>query len=211
MKGNADSCSYTDANGRAAVEVLNSDPETINVIADFDPEGLLRSIDVDIPGPPASGDLKGSADQDADQPVLGPTVAGPAGRPGVDRVGRIWIQTARLVKKGGKVRLVVKIKSDLAKHAKLRAKVLGKKGRKLGSWTKKVRTNQKVKLRVSRKARAARVVSRPLGERGFSQRSGGPLRRALGASGLVQPTGSSCSASPRAPISEPREWSSSLR
>ena len=53
LKGNADSCSYTDANGRAAVEVLNSDPEVINVIADFDPEGLLRSIDADFPGPPA--------------------------------------------------------------------------------------------------------------------------------------------------------------
>ncbi len=27
LKGTADSCSYTDANGRAAVEVINSDPE----------------------------------------------------------------------------------------------------------------------------------------------------------------------------------------
>ena len=51
-KGTADVCQYTDANGRAAVEILNSDPETINTIADFDPEGLLRSVDVNFGTPP---------------------------------------------------------------------------------------------------------------------------------------------------------------
>ena len=76
-------------------------------------------------------------------------IAGPAGKDGKDVVDRQWIEVARLVKRGGKVRLVVKVRSDVAKHAKLRAKVLGKRGRKLGSWTKKVRTNQKVTLRVS--------------------------------------------------------------
>ena len=45
-KGRNDVCRFTDANGNAAVEILNSDPEIINTIADFDPEGLLRSIDV---------------------------------------------------------------------------------------------------------------------------------------------------------------------
>ena len=50
-KGRSDVCRLTDINGNAAVEVLNSDPEVINVIADYDPEGLLRSIDVDFRGP----------------------------------------------------------------------------------------------------------------------------------------------------------------
>ena len=53
-------CRLTDVNGNAAVEVLNSDPEVINVIADYDPEGLLRSIDVDFRGPatPARGSVQ---------------------------------------------------------------------------------------------------------------------------------------------------------
>ena len=50
-KGRSDVCRLTDVNGNAAVEVLNSDPEVINVIADYDPEGVLRSIDVDFRGP----------------------------------------------------------------------------------------------------------------------------------------------------------------
>jgi hypothetical protein len=53
---------------------------------------------------------------------------------------------------------VVKVKSNVAGKAKLRAKVLGKRGRKLGAWTKQVRTNRVVKLKVSRKARSARVA-----------------------------------------------------
>ena len=156
IKGNADSCSYTDANGRAAVEVLNSDPESINIIADFDPEGLLRSIHVDIPGPPVVV-ISNKPPTVKEIKYVDRQIAGPAGKDGKDVIDRQWIATARLVKKGSKVRLVVKVRSDVAKHAKLRTKVLGKKGRKLGSWTKKVRTNQTITLRVSRKARAARV------------------------------------------------------
>jgi hypothetical protein len=158
LKGNADSCSFTDANGRAAVEVLNSDPEVINVIADFDPEGLLRSIDVAIPGPPSVVISKDPPTKTEIRTIMGPTVAGPAGPPGADRVVQQWIESARLVKRGGKVRLVVKVKSNVAGKAKLRAKVLGKRGRKLGAWTKQVRTNRVVKLKVSAKARAARVA-----------------------------------------------------
>ena len=154
LKGNADSCSYTDANGRAAVEVLNSDPEVINVIADFDPEGLLRSIDVAIPGPPTVVISK-ETPTPAQITKNGP--AGPAGAAGTPRIDRQWIESARLVKRGGKVRLVVKVKSDSAGKAKLRAKVLGKRGRKLGAWTKQVRTNRVVKLKVSAKARKAKL------------------------------------------------------
>ena len=62
----------TDVNGNAAVEVLNSDPEVINVIADFDPEGLLRSIDVDFRGPatpPADPFKPGTAGHDGGHAV----------------------------------------------------------------------------------------------------------------------------------------------
>ena len=51
---------------------------------------------------------------------------------------------------------MVKVKSD-TRYARLRVKVLGKHGRKLGTRTKRVRTNRTVKLRLSAKARSARV------------------------------------------------------
>lgn len=51
----ADICRRLDGNGNAAIEVLNSDPQVINVIADFVEEGLLRSIDLDFGTPGSSG------------------------------------------------------------------------------------------------------------------------------------------------------------
>ncbi len=46
-------CVTTDANGNAAVEVLESKPVTVNVITDFTNEGILRSADVNF-GPDGS-------------------------------------------------------------------------------------------------------------------------------------------------------------
>ncbi len=159
-KGTADVCQYTDANGRAAVEILNSDPEVINTIADFDPEGLLRSIDVAIPGPPAVVVSKDPPTKTEIATILGPTVAGPAGKDGKTVVDHQWIQSARLVKRGGKVRLVVKIKSNVAGKAKLRAKVLGKRGRKLGTGPSGS-YEPHGQAPVSAKARSARVALVP--------------------------------------------------
>jgi hypothetical protein len=58
-------CGYTDKNGNAAVEVLESDPITVNVVGEFTNEGILRSLSVDYstagtsggtpPPPPGSG------------------------------------------------------------------------------------------------------------------------------------------------------------
>ena len=52
---NADICRTLDKNGNAAIEVLNSDPQIINVIVNYVDEGLLRSIDVDFSTPGSSG------------------------------------------------------------------------------------------------------------------------------------------------------------
>ncbi len=49
--GSADVCRITDHNGNAAIEVINSDPQLINVTALFLPEALLRDIDVDFRTP----------------------------------------------------------------------------------------------------------------------------------------------------------------
>jgi hypothetical protein len=154
-KGRNDVCRLTDANGNAAVEILNSDPEVINTIADFDPEGLLRSTDVDFrtaaPTPPVN-------------PTPGiPTPPGvdntrrSTSGPVIERIDRVYISSARLVKKGKKVYLVVKVKAKYATKAKLKAKVLGKRNRKLGAWTKQVKTNTKIKLKVNARAKTARL------------------------------------------------------
>ena len=50
-----DICMTLDRNGNAAIEVFNSDPESINVIVEYMDEGLLRDIDVDFATPGSSG------------------------------------------------------------------------------------------------------------------------------------------------------------
>jgi len=42
-------CPFTDSHGRAAVEIFNSDTTTVNVIALFVDEGILRSLNVPFP------------------------------------------------------------------------------------------------------------------------------------------------------------------
>jgi hypothetical protein len=159
-KGTADSCSYTDENGRAAVEVLSSGGGLVNVIADFDPEGLLRSTNADFGTvPPPTGTTPDTTPPTTKEIKSNPiTVTKVTKGDTVVQSDRIFIKSAYLVKRGKKVSLVVRVKSDFAKHARLRAKVLGKHRRKLGTWTKSVRTNHKVTIRVNRKARAARLA-----------------------------------------------------
>ena len=194
---------------RAAVEILNSDPEMINTIADFDPEGLLRSIDVPF-GTPAV-DLRRWTPKPGSQCPRRSVTKVRRCRPVRQWTGptRLYISSARLSSGQGKVYLVVKVKATYAKKAKLKAKVLGKRGRKLGAWTKKVRTNQKSSSGSPRR-RDSQGVPRPA-RRGSASasgaRSGGPSL----CSGSVQAGCSSGSDSPSAPISEPRECSSSLR
>ncbi len=48
-------CRTLDRNGNAAIEVFNSDPQSINVIVEFMDEGLLRDIDIDFATPNSSG------------------------------------------------------------------------------------------------------------------------------------------------------------
>ncbi|MBN1527788.1 MAG: hypothetical protein JW895_01925 [Thermoleophilaceae bacterium] len=165
LLGNAPVCRYTDANGNAAVEVINSDPQSINVVAYFVPEGILRDIDVEFgtaatPTPPG--------DFDDDPPARGAEGTNPPTESVLKSVGATSvkkkakkavsssIRVARLVKKGGKVYLVVKVKSNV-RYAKLRVKVLNKHGRKMAVKTKRIRTNRTVKLRLSAKAQGAAV------------------------------------------------------
>jgi len=160
-------CRYTDENGNAAVEVINSDPQSINVVAYFVPEGILRDIDVDFgttPPPPPVGDFDDSPPADGPgtepptQNVLKSVGATSVAKKAKKKAKAISssIRAARLVKRGGKVYLVVKVKSN-ARYARLRVKALGKHGHMLSIKTKRIRTNRTVKLRISAKARGAAV------------------------------------------------------
>jgi hypothetical protein len=167
-KGTADVCQYTDQNGNAAVEVLNSHPEVVNVIADFDPEGLFRDADINfapnVPLPPLPGPFVPG--KTATGPVSVPSNAEVAAKVGtvskvksktVKKLGKSRILAARLVKRHGKVYLVVKVQGNGHKYAQLRVKAIAKHGRRLGIWTKRIKTGQKVTIRVSAKAAQARV------------------------------------------------------
>ncbi len=79
-KQGADICRTLDSNGNAAIEVFNSDPQVINVIADYVDEGLLRSIDVDFATPGSSGGTVPPSSNGGPKPTTGagstaPTVA----------------------------------------------------------------------------------------------------------------------------------------
>ena len=75
----ADICRTLDKNGNAAIEVFNSDPQVINVIANYVCEGLLRSIDVDFSQSGSSGGhVPGAAPQ--------PTSAAGSGTPSASQI-----------------------------------------------------------------------------------------------------------------------------
>jgi len=163
-EGSADVCRYTDENGNAAIEVINSDPQSINVVALFQPEGLLRDIDVDFatvgstkdpdPGDPGGG---GSATPSATTvtETAGSAAVGYVTKKAKSKKARVAV--AYLKTKRGKRYLVLRVTSSKS-SAKVRAALRGKRNRKLGTVTKTVRTNRLVSIRVSKSAKKARVA-----------------------------------------------------
>jgi hypothetical protein len=74
-------CLTTDANGNAAIEVDDSNPTTVNVIADYVDEGLLRDIPVDFSKPNSTGGNVPQGTQSATttpSTTLGTTTPSPA-------------------------------------------------------------------------------------------------------------------------------------
>ncbi len=91
--GTSDVCRTTDANGNAAIEVINSDPQQINVTALFVDEGLLRDVDVNFAVANSSGGPNPPANGTSPVPPTGgavsvppPGTPSPAVPPGVDPV-----------------------------------------------------------------------------------------------------------------------------
>jgi hypothetical protein len=85
-------CAYLDANGNAALEVFNSGDQTINTIAEYIDEGLLRDIDAifgagDGPGDPPSTDPPPNTPGGGTGPSTGPGTHPPTAGQVVKTVG----------------------------------------------------------------------------------------------------------------------------
>jgi hypothetical protein len=163
--GTADVCRITDSHGNAAIEVINSDPQSINVTVLFVPEALLRDIDVEF-GTPGStgGPIPPGAPPVVPSPPITTGEASAAGVPdaagfrshkGVAKKARVSV--SYLKSKAGKRFLVVRITSSKGK-AKVRIRLIGKHGRTLKVVNRSVRTNRLVSIRVGSKVKKARVA-----------------------------------------------------
>jgi hypothetical protein len=163
--GTADVCRITDVHGNAAIEVINSDPQSINVTVLFVPEALLRDTDLEF-GTPGStgGPIPPGAPPVIPSPPITVTQAAAAGVPDPGKYGakkgvakKARVSVSYLKTKHGKRVLVVRIASSKGK-AKVRIRLIGKHGRTLKVVTKSIRTNRLVSIHVNSKVKKARVA-----------------------------------------------------
>jgi hypothetical protein len=169
-------CAYLDSRGNAALEVFNSGDQTINVIAEYIDEGLLRDIDAifgagDGPGDPPSTDPPPNTDggstptpvPGSNPPSTGTVVktVGPGTHPvggtkTTTKVKKTRISKARIKRIGGKRYLVVKVRSA-HKRVKLAIRVKLRNGKVLKT-TRKIRANRSVRvMRLSPAVKSVKV------------------------------------------------------
>lgn len=170
-------CAFLDANGNAALEVFNSGGDTVNVIAEYIDEGLLRSRDVafgsaptDTTPPPSTPTGTGTP---TTTPSTGPAVTTPTAQQAVATMGSqaasqagvgVTRHTSRTITVRASIRrtsagryLTVKVTSS-SKKAKLSIRLLDKANKTLVRTTRTVRTNKTVKvMKVSAKVRTAKI------------------------------------------------------
>jgi hypothetical protein len=169
-------CAYLDSRGNAALEVFNSGDQTINVIAEYIDEGLLRDIDAvfgagDGPGDPPSTDPPpntGGGSEPTPVPGTNPPSAGQVvktvgagshlvgGTKTSRKVKRTRISKARIVRVGARRYLVVKVRST-HKRVKLAIRLKLRNGKVLKT-TRKIRANRSVRvMRLSFAVKSAKV------------------------------------------------------
>jgi len=163
--GTADVCRITDAYGNAAIEVINSDPQSINVTALYVPEALLRDTDLEFGTPDSTGGpLPPGAPPVVPSPPITASQAAAAGVPdavkftpkkGAAKKARVSVSYMKT--KAHKRYVVVRVTSAKAK-AKVRIRLVGKHGRTLKVVVRSVRTNHLVSIRVSSKVKKARIA-----------------------------------------------------
>jgi hypothetical protein len=153
-------CAYLDENGNAALEVFNSDPQSINVIAEYIDEGLLRDRDVEF-GTPDSGDPEpppttnpgtgpGTTPPTVQQIIqtvgandAGRLLGGAKGATGT-RSAKARLASSRIVRTSTGRYLVVKVASSASRATlKIRMKMRSGSTRKA---SRSVRTNKRVRV-----------------------------------------------------------------
>jgi hypothetical protein len=161
--GTADVCRITDEHGNAAIEVINSDPQSINVTALFVAEALLRDIKVDFGtgGSTAGPTPPGGPPQDPPPP---PVTVQDAKNAGVDtgfathkKAKAARVSVSYLKSRHGKRFVVVRVTSSKNK-AKVRIRLIGRHGHTLKVVTRTIRTNRLVSIKVTTKVKKARVA-----------------------------------------------------
>jgi len=153
-------CVFSNSDGLAAVEIINSNPTTVDVTAFFVDEGLFRSIHVPFPITGQVGPV-GTAEKAASTPPTAPVTPGPntgpssnnntngnntsnnpdSVKPGV----KYHVAMARLVRTSKtRATMIVRVKGPAGK-ANLRIKLANRKHSL--SYTRAVPANKQVKIR----------------------------------------------------------------
>jgi len=147
-------CPYTDSNGRAAIEVFNSDATSVDVIALFVDEGILRSLHVQFPITAQVGPSTGAA-KITHSPI--PTPTGTNNPTTTKPAVAVKIKSVKLVRQSRtRATLIVKVSGPAGK-VPLRTR-FGATGKKAISSIHMVKTNQLVRLRGLRTPNAKRLV-----------------------------------------------------
>jgi hypothetical protein len=172
-------CAYLDAHGNAALEVFNSSDQTINVIAEYIDEGLLRDVDAvfgagDGPGDPPSTDPPPNTPGGPTGPSTGPGTHPPSTGTVVKTVGagshlvggtktahkakakKTRIMKVRIIRIGNKRYLVMKIRSS---HKRVKVVIRSKlRSGQVLKVTRKVRANKTVRvMRLSGSVKSVKV------------------------------------------------------
>jgi hypothetical protein len=147
-------CPFTDSNGRAAIEVFNSDATSVDVIALFVDEGILRSLHVQFPITAQVGPSTGAAKiNQTPTPVQTGTKTPDTSKP----AATVKITSVKLVRQSRtRATLIVKVSGPAGK-VPLRTR-FGATGKKAISSIHMVKTNKLVRLRGLRTPNAKRLV-----------------------------------------------------
>jgi hypothetical protein len=158
-------CPYTDANGRAAVEVFNSNPTTVDVQALFVDEGILRSIHVTFPITAKQGPATGVKSQTptSTPPVTTPpSSTPPSSTPPAVKVKIASIKVTRVSRTKATVQL--KVSGPAGKvPVRIRFAAVGKVAKgssRTISVVRVVKTNATVTLRNLRTPNAKKLTTK---------------------------------------------------
>ena len=167
-------CVRTNEFGNAAIEVLNSKQQMVDLMAEFKAEGIFRTVDIDFAGnvpvdnvPPSTGTggtgNPGTTVTVKHPPLAGNGVSAPKTGKGSTSTKRRKVRTtvtyARIIRTRSGRRYVKVYVLGTAKHAKLRVSLYNRRHHRMKRVTTTVKTNRYVRLSHAKVARTVRSAS----------------------------------------------------